>query len=179
MRALQNGEVTAIETIYDQCYNIIEFWVKRNNGTSVDAEDLFQDCLESLFVRLRSDKELVLSSTLSSYVQSIARNQWFKRLRRKSKMMVVDTHDEMDGEQQLSEEMDKRERLKLYQEKFQLLGQDCQKILTLFYHGIKMDGIAQKMGFASAGYAKKRKHKCKEKLVELITADGRYNELKQ
>lgn len=94
-------------------------------------------------------------------------------------MTVVDTHDKMEGEVELLEEMDKRERLKLYQEKFQLLGEDCQRILTLFYNGIKMDEIAQKMGFASAGYAKKRKHKCKEKLVALITADERFNELKQ
>lgn len=179
MRALKNGDTQAIETLYDQCFEIIEIWVKRNSGTSVDAEDLFQDCLESLFVRLRSEKGLVLSSNLSTYVQSMARNQWYKRLRRKGKMTVVDTHDKMEGEVELLEEMDKRERLKLYQEKFQLLGEDCQRILTLFYNGIKMDEIAQKMGFASAGYAKKRKHKCKEKLVALITADERFNELKQ
>ena len=94
-------------------------------------------------------------------------------------MTLVDNHDKLDGEVALSEEMDKRERLKLYREKFQLLGEDCRKILTLFYDGVKMDEIADKMGFASAGYAKKRKHRCKEKLVALITEDDRFNELKQ
>jgi hypothetical protein len=66
----------------------------------------------------------------------------------------------------------------LYREKFQLLGDDCQKLLTLYFEKKNMEDIAKAMGFGSEGYARKRKFQCKEKLTKLIKSDERYGELK-
>lgn len=40
-----------------------------------------------------------------------------------------------------------------------------------------MRDIAYKLGFASEGYARKRKFKCKQKLMQLVRMDARYPEL--
>ena len=41
-----------------------------------------------------------------------------------------------------------------------------------------MEEIVKRLGLSSVGYAKKKKFKCKEKLVALVKQDGRYLELK-
>ena len=74
--------------------------------------------------------------------------------------------------------MIKKERCDFYLKKFNQLSEGCQQVLTLFYEGTKMKQIAEKMGFASANYAAKRKHKCKEKLMSIIVEDNYYKEIK-
>ena len=39
--------------------------------------------------------------------------------------------------------------------------------------------IAERMGFGSEGYAKRRKGQCKDRLTELVKNDPAYKELKE
>jgi len=57
------------------------------------------------------------------------------------------------------------------------LGPDCQQLLQLFFAKVKMAAVAERMGYASEGYAKKRKYQCKEQLIKHVKADARYAEL--
>ena len=75
-------------------------------------------------------------------------------------------------------DVEKNERHNLFRDKFLELGEDCQKVLSMFFNKIKMEVIMEKMGYASIGYTKKRKFQCKQKLVRLIEADPVYAELK-
>ena len=70
------------------------------------------------------------------------------------------------------------EEQEVFWEAFQKLGADCQKLLRLFFDKEKMEKIAKMMGYGSVSYAKKRKFQCKEKLVDWVKKDHRFNELK-
>ena len=57
------------------------------------------------------------------------------------------------------------------------MGEDCQKLLELFFQKKSMDDIAVEMGYASEGYARRRKSQCKDRLVELVKNDAVFREL--
>ena len=69
------------------------------------------------------------------------------------------------------------ERGNLFWNAFRQLGEDCQKVLELFFQKIPMETIATQMGYGSEGYAKRRKLQCKDRLTELIKQDPAYPEL--
>jgi hypothetical protein len=60
----------------------------------------------------------------------------------------------------------------------QKLGDDCRRLLQLYFEKITMEQIAVEMGYASDNYARRRKFQCKERLEEFIKADPAYRELK-
>lgn len=82
-----------------------------------------------------------------------------------------------DLDNETVESIEKNERYLLYKKHFNRLPESCKKLLLLFFEGNKMKDIAIKMGFASEGYARKRKHHCQKNLLNSIANDPLYNEL--
>ena len=74
--------------------------------------------------------------------------------------------------------IEEAEENKIFWDAFEQLGQDCQKLMRLFFDKVRMEKIAELMGFGSVSYAKKRKFQCKERLVNLVKEDLRFQELK-
>ena len=60
---------------------------------------------------------------------------------------------------------------------FALLGEDCQKVLTLFGEDSTFEEIARIMGFRNEAYARRKKYLCKEALIEIIKTDPEYQDL--
>ncbi|MEL6538027.1 MAG: hypothetical protein AAFQ98_21595 [Bacteroidota bacterium] len=69
------------------------------------------------------------------------------------------------------------EKYQLYRKCFRQMEETCRQLLRLYMRGSDMKTIARKMGFGSAGYARKRKIMCKEKLVSLIHNDDCFETL--
>lgn len=167
-----------LNRIYKDYFPGIRSFIVKNNGTDDEAKDIFQEVLIVIFRKAKADS-LTLTSPFSSYLITLSRNMWYNVLKKKSFTSGV-TIEELDvsiDDSDLLETINQRAQDKLYREKFAQLGEDCQKVLQLFFAGKKMEKIAQLMGYGSVSYAKKRKFKCKEQLVELIEQDARYREL--
>ena len=69
------------------------------------------------------------------------------------------------------------ERYTLYRKYFKQLGEKCQQILRYYMQGLDMKSIAKKMGTMSVNYTRKRKHLCKQSLIEQIKGDSQYQKL--
>jgi hypothetical protein len=69
---------------------------------------------------------------------------------------------------------DKDLRLAIYQRTLLLIPEDCQKILRLTAQDLTSSEIARQLGFRSEGYVRKRRHFCKEYLVNKIKEDADY-----
>jgi len=61
-------------------------------------------------------------------------------------------------------------------DKLKEISAGCRQVLELYTQGKKVKEIAKIMGFKSEGYARKRKFKCKEQLINRIKQDSRYEE---
>lgn len=174
--ALRNKEADVIRSLYQEHFPLIEHLVVSNSGSKDDALDLFQDGMMVIYRKSR-DGDLELTCSFKTYLFSICRNLWLKRLRKNRNLEVtILTDEESIDTENLETTFDEQERYRFFKSKLNRLGPDCQQVMTLFFEGISMIRIAEIMGYASEGYAKKRKFKCKEKLVELIKNDPAYNE---
>ncbi len=56
------------------------------------------------------------------------------------------------------------------------MPEDCQKIIKMTAEGVLAKDIAIKLGVKSDNYIRKRRHFCKEFLIQKIKEDPRFHE---
>ena len=177
IKGIASNDSAVINEIYDRFLGRIAHFIKQNNGSEADARDLFQEALIAIYQKSR-DAEPELSAGFFTYLYAICRNLWLKKLRKKGREGVtMDTETVSITETGVEDAIEKQQRLSLYREKFKQLGEDCRKLLELFFEGVSMSEIAERLSYSSVGYVKKRKFQCKQKLVEMIQQDPLYREL--
>ncbi|MEO6039293.1 MAG: hypothetical protein ABIQ93_12850 [Saprospiraceae bacterium] len=173
------GDRTAVQTVFDQCFPTILALVQRGGGQYQDAEDVFMSTLE-VFYLLARRPEFYLSSSLSTLLYGIGRIQWLKALGKKNNIPTGTMEAEMGSipAEDLTDAIQQAERYQLYREKFAQLDPECQKLLLLSFQNLSSEAVAANMTYSSEGYARKRKHHCKAKLIRLVRTDRRFEELR-
>lgn len=142
-------------------FPLIKKHVRNNNGTVLDAEDVFQDALVILYKNVHAG-DLELSVPLKNYVLGIAKNLWYQELRRRNKIRVI------AGELEIAEANTNREiEFDLAKTAFSLLGERCRQLLILFYFKKKTYAeLASFLGFGNEKTAKNQKYRCLQKAKE-------------
>jgi RNA polymerase sigma factor (sigma-70 family) len=188
MRNLSNEEIfeaikredrRILNHLYAHYYPSASYFIKKHAGTEADVQDIFQDALVIIFLKVKKSIPEV-KSTFSSYLHSIVYYLWIKELRRRrisKKNIPLPDMDELIDDS-LMEEYILMEKRKLVLENFYKLGEECQKLLTLFINETPVFRITKIMGFSSEQYCRNRKTNCKEKLIKKIWNSPRYYELK-
>ncbi len=175
--AIRQNDRDGLQRIYQTFLPRISTFIRQNGGSADDAQDLFQDALIILFKKTKSPG-FELTSSFSTFLFGICRNLWGNRLQKKSGKAVSLSDDyKYTEEPSLQTMIEQQEESTLFWDAFQRLGPDCQQLLQLFFAKVKMAAVAERMGYASEGYAKKRKYQCKEQLIKYVKADARYAEL--
>jgi RNA polymerase sigma factor (sigma-70 family) len=143
--------------------------VESNSGTRQDAYDVFQDGLISVYGRLK-ESSLELSGSFETYFIGCCRNIWLMELRRRAKTgNASELHDGVVIYSDYSEELlEKEKKTRIMEESLLKLSGDCQKVILLVQQGKSMQDIAYIMGYKSEEFARIKKHRCKEYLVELV-----------
>jgi RNA polymerase sigma factor (sigma-70 family) len=164
--------------IYRSHYAAILNLILTNSGSEDDAKDIFQEALIVVFRNIRADHDFKLESGFQTYLYSIARLIWLKSLRRKKtgekKLRESRPYLEFEPPKPFQREEDLR--YSMYQRAFIKIPEDCQTILKLSLDGVSQKEIADKLGFRSENYIKKRKHYCKQYLITKIKEDPDYEE---
>lgn len=175
----REGDQTVLKDIYSRYFPGIKQLIQTNRGSLDDAKDVFQDALMVIY-RKSLQPDFTLTVSFYTYLYSVCRKLWLKQLRRQSTRNEVAITDTMDFiEDGIREAIVDNEQYSIYQEKFRLLGQECQQLLRLFMEGISIRNLTEMLGYNSEAYTKKRKFLCKEKLVALIEHDPRYKDLQE
>ncbi|MEL6593184.1 MAG: sigma-70 family RNA polymerase sigma factor, partial [Bacteroidota bacterium] len=174
---LKEGDATILKELYDDYFPLIRQFVRKNSGSTQEAEDVFQEGVMSLY-RLVNQPNFELKSQFYTLLYAICRNWWFKQLRKLERVTNEQAEVSTGEEHGILEAISLREREKLYQEKFRQLNPDCQKILQMSFEGASIKEIQQKLKLSSEGYTRKRKFVCKKHLFTLVQSDARYQELK-
>lgn len=173
----QNPEVRnqTLSYIYQANYSMVAHFIKKNSGTEADAEDIFQDSLIALYNKA-TQGSLVLTASLQTYIYSIAKNLWFKKLRVKHRNVELkDTHENLPIAEDLFDSIVKNERSEIIADILESMGEDCKKVLRYFYFDrLKMKEIMQLMGWQSEQVAKNKKSSCMKKLKTLVLENPGY-----
>ena len=68
--------------------------------------------------------------------------------------------------------------LEFYQEKFQLLSDNCKEILGNYFNGMSYEELLEDLSYASINTVRQRVFKCKSKIIQLIKSDSRYKKFR-
>jgi RNA polymerase sigma factor (sigma-70 family) len=173
LEALQRGEESAYKLAYEKYFPMICKLVLENQGTKQDAQDLFQDVMETLLIQA-VDESFELISSLSTYLFSIGKNKWLNQLRRKgpeSRYNNIAAERELQKfHNPIQDEIDASHRNTLVERHMSALDPTCKMLFKLMQQNLTLAEIANEMN-TTEGYVKKLKHKCKEKLRKGIQED--------
>jgi len=175
---LRSRDTNVLDFIYKSFFQQIKSFINRNSGTDEDAQDIYQDAILVIYQKIKNDN-LTLNCSFITYLYSVCRLLWLKQLeiRKKSLEYMEDSGKIVELDDDILKLYNSNERYLIYQDHFKKLSQSCQKILELYIARIQLKEIANILGYKSDQYVKKRKHQCKEKLVNSIKNDPRYKEL--
>ncbi|MGB0985402.1 MAG: RNA polymerase sigma factor, partial [Saprospiraceae bacterium] len=176
IKGIASNSSKILEEIYQKYSKAIIKLVIDNNGTIDDAQDVIQESLIVIYKKSK-DKDFQLTSSFLTYFYAIARHVWWKMLKKKKVNGVsIDENLGLIEESNIESAILERERHTFYLSKLERLGDQCKQLLQYHTAGKKVKEIVQLMGFSSEGYARKRKFKCKEKLIKMIKEDQKYQE---
>lgn len=175
---LGDNESEMLNYLYKKHFQEVKHYIISNNGTEAEALDIFQDSLLLLYNKLHI-QHVQLSCSPGTYLYSIAKNLWFRELRRRRvrneinemPLNLADTSVEYNA---LAEEA---ERLHIFKIHYEELGDECKQLMQLIMDGHSLENITNIIHYSSVQYTKNRRSKCKERLWKSIRNDPQYNEL--
>lgn len=172
LKGLANNEKEAIESIYKDNYALIQQLIVNNSGTEDDARDVFQEALIVLYQKAKTD-QFELTSQIRTYLYSVCRRIWLKRLQTNRKFDVpVDNYADIIPVDEDLEHQDKLNRqYGIMRSAMGKIGEPCKSLLEAFYiHHKNMQEIASFFGYTNADNAKNQKYKCLMRLKKLFFA---------
>jgi RNA polymerase sigma factor (sigma-70 family) len=169
LQGLARNDKKAIETIYKENYNLVQAIVINNSGTSEDAKDIFQEAMIVLYEKVQSGT-FELNCQIKTFVYSVSRRLWLKRLMQQNRFNLSDGHGESVSVDEEMEEHEKRNTEFIMMEKaMNGLGEPCKSLLEAFYLQKKsMQDIAMSFGYTNSENAKNQKYKCLMRLKKLF-----------
>ncbi|MCH1472976.1 MAG: RNA polymerase sigma factor [Bacteroidia bacterium] len=151
--------------LYKEYHSLIKSFIMKNGGDNENIDDIVQDTIISLWKNIQKPTFL-LHAKLSTYVIAIAKNKWFRELKKRSKFRRVDaTHSRTIKASNTSSNPDHAIILKILQE----MDETCRRLLAYFYFdGLNNKSIAEKLNFANANTVKSKKYQCFKKLQATV-----------
>ncbi len=171
---LKTGNREAVRQIYDSMLPKVISWVVANNGSQSDAEDVFQEALEIILLKIEK-----LNHSLSGLIMQLAKRRWIDKLRKNSKqwstdLSVIDQASDTSLLDELVEKELEYNRYKIMDLTFRNLSATCQKLLELLKSGKSVDELVKLMDFSSANTLYRRKSACTNRWSELIKQNAEY-----
>jgi RNA polymerase sigma factor (sigma-70 family) len=176
MEAIQKNERKndAIRYLYQEYFDSLSSLITYNSGSPEDAQDIFQEVIVS-FVQIVQDGKFRGESSIKTFLYALARNTWLNELKRRGRMNQRNKLYE-EGRDSVtipaSESFENREIRKQLLASVGRLGEDCRRILTLFYYeGLSMKEILEQTAYENDQVVRNKKYKCLKQLADLINND--------
>ena len=172
LEGLAHGDKSSIETIYRENYVTIQYFILNNNGSVDEARDIFQEAMVVLYEKSK-DKNFSLNCQIKTYIYSVCRRLWLKRLQHLNKYTLqVESVEEIIPVEDEIEEHEKRNNDFIQMEQAMgKIGEPCKSLLDAYYIQKKsMLEIAASFGYTNADNAKTQKYKCLVRLKKLFFA---------
>ena len=168
----------AMRYVYQTCYGVIENLVLKNNGSSDEVKDIFQDGVISLYNQLR-EKEVKLNCTVKTYLYSICRNLWLTKLKKRGREIGLTEEEEfIEIEEGSLYHMIESERINCVAKLLDELGGDCKKLLLNFYFKrMRTKEIMESMNLPSEQATKTKKSRCMQALRDLVNNNPQYKKI--
>jgi RNA polymerase sigma factor (sigma-70 family) len=170
LKGLALNDNKAIETIYKQNYSMVQSFVLNNNGSYDDARDIFQESMIVLYEKAKTES-FVLNCKINTYVYSICRRLWLKRLQQQSKFSnnLESIEETVQVDEDLEQHQQRNNEFTIMERSMSSLGEPCKSLLEGYYlKKLDMQSLAKEFGYTNADNAKNQKYKCLMRLKKLF-----------
>ena len=180
--AQEDKSDSAIRFLYREHFEFLSRYVTNNSGSEQDAEDIFQEVIIA-FINLVQAGKFRGEASIKTFLFSLNKNIWLNELKRRGRAMA---REEKYEKQNLPNEVGADTAMEIRQSKADLmkvmdqLGENCKKILLLFYYENKsMKEIVTELPYENEQVVRNKKSKCLKKLEQLVTGNKNlYDQLK-
>lgn len=170
LKGLAHNDSKAIETIYKENFNMVQSFILNNNGSYDEARDIFQEAMIALYEKAQTES-FVLTCQIKTYIYSICRRLWLKRLQQLGRYTTQ--VDSMEETVAVAEDMEAHEKrnveFAIMDRALNSLGEPCKSLLEGYYlKKMDMNALAREFGYTNADNAKNQKYKCLMRLKKLF-----------
>jgi RNA polymerase sigma factor (sigma-70 family) len=165
-----NNSEDALNKLYVGYFPMILQFILNNNGDEDDAKDVYQEGIIVLYNKIKGGN-FELSSKLKTYIYSVCRRIWLKKLAQHSRKTsnIADFEDVIATEDDLEQHEEKDQQFEKMQSALLHLGEPCKTIIQDFYiNNLSMQDICEKFGYTNTDNAKTQKYKCLQRLKKLF-----------
>lgn len=169
VEGIRNDENGALEFLYKENFHAIAYFIYNNNGTEQDAKDICQEAVILFYEKIRGNA-LELNCSVKTYLYSVCRRLWLKRLYYKSKFTgKIEEYDDVFSAEEHSDAEEKEKNFGRMELSMNGLGEPCRTILEDYYvNKLSMTEICEKFGYTNADNAKNQKYKCLMRLKKIF-----------
>jgi len=165
-----NNSEDALNKLYVGYFPMILQFILNNNGSEDDAKDVYQEGIIVLYNKIKGG-DFELSSKLKTYLYSVCRRIWLKKLTQQSKKAnnIADFEDVLLVDEDVEQHEEKDRQFDKMQAALLHLGEPCKTIIQDFYiNNLSMQDICEKFGYTNTDNAKTQKYKCLQRLKKLF-----------
>lgn len=175
LSGIARADPVEVKKLYTDYWPSISGYIRNNSGTEEEARDIFQDAVMVVYKKLKNE-DLHLEVPFGAWLLAVCKNMWLSRLRyKKGKRMQEVSEMLPDPGPGIPQQMENLQVEKVFYRHFENLGGNCREILRQFFNKVPMRDIALAFD-SSESYIKKRKHHCKEQLLNAVRQDPLYKE---
>ena len=170
LAGIQNEDEAALTYLYKHHYPMILHFVQNNSGTDDEAKDIYQEAIIIFYEKVR-EGSLELNCQIKTYLYSVSRRLWLKRLALKNRFagVISESDSFADIEEDVIQAEEKEFRFEKMAEALSLLGEPCKTLLEDFYiQDLSMQLITEKFGYTNSDNTKNQKYKCLMRLKKLF-----------
>lgn len=146
--------------------------VINNNGSTDDAADIFQEGMIVLFEKAKQP-DFELHCQLKTYLYSVCRRLWLKKLQQQKKgsVQIEDIEQAVPVDEDLEIHERNQANFSIMENAMNKIGEPCKSLLEAYYIQKKpMLQIAEEFSYTNADNAKTQKYKCLVRLKKLFFA---------
>lgn len=149
---------------------MVQAFILNNSGSYDDARDIFQEAMITLYEKAKSES-FVLTSQIKTYLYSVCRRLWLKRLQQMGRYVAQSEllEETIAVEDDIAIHEKRNADFAIMDRAMNSLGEPCKSLLESYYlHKKGMHEIAASFGYTNADNAKNQKYKCLMRLKKLF-----------
>lgn len=172
IEALKNADTDVLRTIYVSNRVAFVQFARAYNLDREEVLDIYQDAIIALRENAINGKLDSLRSSIKTYLFGIGKYMIYTKLKEQKRVRPVETIEESNDPElveHIPQGIQLTEEKKRVLEAFELLGERCKQVLTLFYYrGFTLEEIAKVLQYNSTDVVKSQKSRCLRSIKDHI-----------
>ncbi len=165
---IKKDDEATIKKLYNDNKKGFLLFANRYHLKKEDVLDIYQDAIIALIENAKKGKIDSLESSISTYLFSIGKFMIFQKLKKEKKTFSMQDFTNLEYEDDHYNEDETNLQVILLQKAFFKLGEQCRKVLQLFYYEEKkLDDIQKELKYSNKDVLKSQKSRCLKQLKDL------------